>query len=260
MKNLFLKKTCLILTLIWVISACKEKANKDSSSFELLPRNSYFVDSYNGIGVYRLNETKEVMDGYYVIGNKTSKWEEFSVKEGVLNGDYIVFHSNGEIFSHSQYQNGKLHGNEKIYSLSGKIKTHKTYNQGLLYGKSIGYFENGQISSESTIKNEEIIESISYNQIGEIDSQMFIKDGRKITQYVKGGKVFSEQISSTYDDFEAMKFYYEDGSLNVYLRMLDDGEKSFLIELNENGDEIKRIDVKANPQETMKYFQYMRQL
>ena len=38
------------------------------------------------------------------------------------------------------------------------------------------------------------------------------------------------------------------------------GEKSFLIELNENGDEIKRIDVKANPQETMKYFQYMRQL
>lgn len=89
---------------------------------------------------------------------------------------------------------------------------------------------------------------------------MFIKEGRKITQQIKSGKVFSEQISSTYDDFEAMKFYNEDGSLNVYLRMLDQEDKSFLIELNENGEEIKRIDVKANPQEAIKYFQYMQEL
>ncbi|WP_298237308.1 hypothetical protein [uncultured Algibacter sp.] len=247
---------CLII----VSSSCKQEPKDKASEFELLPRNSYYVDSYNDIGIYRFNDSNKVMDGYYVIGNKTSKWEEFSVKEGVLNGDYIIFHSNGEIFSHSQYLNGKLHGKEKMYSLSGKLKSLKTYKQGVPYGKKITYFESGEIQSESMYENEQIIESTSYNIIGEIVSQMFIKEGRKITQQIKSGKVYSEQISSTYDDFEAMKFYNEDGSLNVYLRMLEDDDNSFLIELNENGEEIKRIDVKANPQEAMKYFQYMQEL
>ncbi|RED50605.1 hypothetical protein [Seonamhaeicola aphaedonensis] len=66
-----------------------------------------------------------------------------------------------------------------------------------------------------------------------------------------------EQISSNYDSFEAMKLYNEDGSLKFYLRMLEDGDNNYLIELDENEDELKRIDVKANPQEAMKYFQYL---
>ncbi|WP_248724475.1 hypothetical protein [Seonamhaeicola sp. ML3] len=87
---------------------------------------------------------------------------------------------------------------------------------------------------------------------------MFIKDGRTITQTIRGGKVLMEQISSNYDSFEAMKLYNEDGSLKVYPRMIEDEEDgSYLIELDENENEIKRIDVKANPQEAMKYFQYL---
>lgn len=196
----------MTLSFVFMLFNCKQKEAKNDYDFELLPRDSYVVDSHNGIGVYRLKDGKVPMDGYYVIGNKTSKWEEFSVKEGLLNGDYIVFHSNGEIYSHAQYKNGKLHGEEKLYSLNGKLKTLKTYSDGVLYGKTLGYFENGQLQSESTIKDEEVIESVSYNSIGDIVSQMFIKDGLKITQTIAAGKVFSEAISSTYDDFEAMKF------------------------------------------------------
>lgn len=241
--------------LIILLFACK---NPDKSSFNLIPRNSYFTDSFNGISVYRDNETRELMDGYYIVGDKINKWEEFNVTEGILNGEYIIFHNNGNIFSESTYLKGKLHGEEKTYSLSGVLSKVRNFSHGILYGKDLSYFENGQIRSESKIKDEKIIESISYNMIGEIESQMFIEDGRKITQNIKAGKVFFEQISSTYDDFEAMKFYNEDGSLKKYLRMLEDGDKSFIIELNENGNEIKRIDVKANPQEAMKYFQYMK--
>jgi len=40
------------------------------------------------------------------------------------------------------------------------------------------------------------------------------------------------------------------------LRMLDDGDKSYLIELDENRNEIKRIDVKANPEQAMEYAKY----
>lgn len=39
--------------------------------------------------------------------------------------------------------------------------------------------------------------------------------------------------------------------------MLEDGDKSYIVELNENGEEVKRIDVKANPQEVLKYTQYL---
>ena len=198
------------------------------------------------------------MDGYFIVGDKVNKWEEFNLTEGVLNGDYIIFHNNGKVFSHSNYLKGKLHGEEKTYTITGVLSKVSNFSHGIRFGKDLSYFENGQLRSESKIKNEEIIESVTYDIIGEIESQMFIKDGRKITQNIKGGNVFFEQISSTYDSFEAMKFYNDDGSLKVYLRMLDEDDKSYLIELDVNGNEIKRIDVKANPQQAMKYFQYMK--
>ena len=245
--------------LIVLLFGCKNPDNSDKSNFKLIPRNSYFTDNHNGISVYRENETRKPMDGYYVVGDKTTKWEEFNVTKGVLSGDYIIFHNNGNMFSQSKYLNGKLHGEEKTYTLSGILSKASNFNHGIRYGKDLSYFENGQIQSESKIKNEEVIESVTYNNIGEIKSQMFIKDGRKITQNIKAGKVFFEQISSTYDSFEAMKFYNEDGSLKIYLRMLEEDDKGYLIELDDNGDEIKRINVKANPQEAMKYFQYMKE-
>lgn len=251
-------KTNGIVVLLAVLLSCDNKRKESSQDFELLPRNSYFIDSFDGIGIYRLNESGEVMDGYYVIGDKISKWEEFYVVDGVLNGDYIVFHSNGAMYSHSQYENGKLHGVEKIYSLAGKLQTVNTYHQGKLYGKKLGYFENGQLESESTMDNEEIIESVSYNQIGEIISQMYIKDGLKIRQTISGGKVFSEEITSTYDNFNAMKYYNQDGSVKLYFRMLQEDDDAYIIELDKNNNEIKRIDVEANPQEIMKYMQYIR--
>lgn len=245
------------ILIISVILSCKDKNVDSSQDFELLPRNSYFVDSHNDIGIYRLNDSKKVMNGYYVIGDKISKWEEFNVINGVLNGDYIIFHSNGEIYSHSQYKKGKLHGEEKFYSLSGNLQKLNTYKFGQLYGKKLRYYDNGQLQSESKVEDEEVVESITYNQIGEITSQMFIEDGLQIRQTISGGKVFSEDITSTYDNFHAMKFYNEDGTLKVYFKMLEEDNKAYIIELDEQGNEIKRIDVKANPNAFAKYLNYL---
>jgi len=197
------------------------------------------------------------MDGYYVIGDKFKKWEEFNVNQGILNGDFILFHDNGEIFRHSIYLNGKLHGEEKIYYMSGSLKRLNNYSNGIRYGKTTEYFETGQILSESKVENNEVIESIAFNNIGQITSQMFIKEGREIRQNIKNGKVVYEQISSNYDNFEAMRFYNEDGGLAIYLRMLEEENKSYLIELHENENEIKRVDVKSNPQELLKYQKYL---
>ena len=253
-KTLFI---LFILSFITLYTNCKNDTINTDNSFILKGRNSYFVDSYNGISIYRDNDNRKPLNGYYVIANESTKWEEFNVENGILNGDYISYHNNGKKFSEAKYIKGKLHGEEKTYSITGALSKLSTYRHGVRYGETITYYNNGNIESKSKIENEKTVESVSFDLIGNIESQMFIKDGRSITQTIVGGKVQVEQISSNYDSFEAMKLFNEDGSLKVFLRMLDEGDKSYLIELDENEDELKRIDVKANPQEAMKYFQYL---
>lgn len=244
------------LLLIGLFFCCKNITKSESLDFKLIPKNSYFINSYNGISIYRNNDTKKLMTGYFVVGNKFTKWEEFNVTDGILNGDYIIFHNNGNKFSHSNYLNGKLHGDEKTYSLSGALSRVSHFNHGIRFGKDVSYFENGQLRSESKIEDEEVVESVTYNSIGKIESQMFIKDGRKITQCIKGGRIFMEQITSTYDNFEAMKFYNDNGGLKVFFRILDEDEKIYFIELDDNEDEIKRIDFKSDPENFIRYRQY----
>ncbi len=250
----------IVATILCVFFNCKNPSEEKDTSFTLIERGDYVIDSYGDIIIYRENETNKVMDGYYVIEKELSKWEEFNLKDGVLNGDYLIYHSNGEIYTHSKYMNGKLNGEEKVYYTSGKLQKLKTYKNDQLYGKAIDYFESGQIEKESIVKKGEVIESVSYDIVGTIVSQMFIREGRTINQKIVGGKIHSEQISSNYDNFEAVKFFNQDGSLKAYLRMFRDGDTGYLIELDKDENEIKRIDVKANPKEAMEYVKYFTEM
>ncbi len=247
---------CVLLSLF----SCNDKGRKNNNEPTFIPRNSYFVDSYDGIKVYRDNIYRKPMDGYFIVGDKTTKWEEFHIQDGLLYGDYIFYHQSGEKFMHSTYNKGKLHGEEKTYFLSGKLKKVSNYKNGVLNGKTISYFENGQIISESEFKENQPITSITYNDAGEIESKMFIKDGKSITQSIKNDRVFKEQISSNYDDFEGVKFYNDDNTMKIYLQMVDEGEDTYLVELNEEGKEIKRVNLATNPREVSKYRKYISSL
>lgn len=253
LKDIVTKASVIIF---FTLFTCKEKQEIDLS-FTLLPRDSYYTNFQQGIEIHRLNDSKKLMDGYYVIGNKSTKWEEFNVKKGILNGDYIVFHPNGKKLSESKYVNGVKHGKESVYYPSEKLKRIKQYKNNALYGKSISYFESGQIQTEVIIKDEEAIESVTYNIIGQIESQMFIKDGRKIIQSIKNGTIITESISSTYDDFEAMKFYNEKGELKMFLRIFKERDRTYLIELDNNEEEIKRIDIDDKSEEAKRYIDYL---
>ena len=238
--------------IITLVLGCKKTSEQNDNSFTFIERNAYFEDNYNGITFLRDNETRKPLNGYYVVGNELSKWEEFNVKEGVLNGDYIIFHDNGEIFSHSAYKNGKLHGEEKINYKSGKLKTRKTYSFGKLIGTTKTFFESGQLQTESKIEDEEVVESTTYNITGNITAQSFEKDGRTISQFISNGKVYREHVVSNYDNFDAMKFFDEEGKLSLFLRMYEEGGTMYLIELDENENEIKRINPKKNPGQILK--------
>ena len=256
MRNYF----TISMVLFFLVAGCKTTTKEKDASFTFIERGDYVIDSYGDIVIYRNSETNKVMDGYYVVGNELSKWEEFNLKQGILQGDYLIFHSNGEIYTHSIYSNGKLNGEEKTYFPSGKLQKLTTYKNDEPYGKTTGYYESGQVESESTLKDGKVVESVYYDIIGTIVSQMFIREGRTIRQKIIGGKLHSEQITSNYDNFEAMKFFNADGSLKVYLQMLTDGDNGYLIELDKDGNELKRIDVKANPQEAMKYMEFLSQM
>lgn len=236
---------------------CKSsEEEKNNDAFTFIERHAYTINTYNGLPYYRLNKTSEFMDGYYVVGDKFTKWEEFEFKEGLLNGDYIVFHPNGEMYSHTKYVMGKKHGEELMYYNDGTLNKKSNYNKDVLAGRQFTYFENGKKQSESIIEDGKSIETQHFDILGNIVGQSFIKDGRTITQKIIEGKIYSEMVSSNYDNYETMKFFNEDGSTKVYLQMLNENDKMYILILNENGKETKRIDVKANPQEAMKYASY----
>ncbi|WP_303318784.1 hypothetical protein Q4Q34_04825 [Flavivirga abyssicola] len=247
---------CMLLSLF----NCNEKASKNSDEVTYIPRNSYFVDNHQSVKVYRDNIYRKPMNGHFIVGDKTTKWEEFHIENGILHGDYYFYHKNGEVFMHSMYKNGKLYGQEKTFFTSGKVKKVNNYKNGLLDGKSISYFENGETLSESEFKENKPIASVTYNDKGDIESKMYIEKGQSITQSIKNGKVFKEEIASNYDDFKGVKFYNDDSSLDIYLQMIDEGTETFLVELNEEGKEIKRINFATNPREISKYRKYISSL
>jgi antitoxin component YwqK of YwqJK toxin-antitoxin module len=249
-----------ILILILTVSACQKSTKKEVEDFIFLEDSNYMIDSYNGISVFRLGKTKEVMNGYYVVGNDFGKSEEFKVINGILNGPNITYSNDNRIYSKSNYINGRKHGEELIYYPSGKLKKKTKYNKGILVGMQIVYFESGQIRSESKTKNDKVIESTSYDIVGNINSQTFIKDSRTITQQINNGKITYEHIDSNYDNFDAMKFYNDEGELEKFLQMYDNGTDKFIIELDANEKEIQRIDIKNEPKKMFEYQEYFRRL
>lgn len=251
--RLFIQKLLFVIVIITVFN-CKSKEDQKNDAFTFIERNAYTINSYNGKDYYRLKGSKDFMDGYYVVGNELRKWEEFEFKKGLLNGDYIIFHDNGEIFSHARYVNGVRHGEELNYSKAGVLTKKKNYNNDKLSGSEYTYHENGKVASETKHIADELVESETYDILGNITSQTFIKDGRTITQKIVEGKIYSEMVSSNYDDYETMKFFNEDGSTKAYLRRIEENNTMYILELDNQGKEIKRVDVKANPKEALKYF------
>lgn len=252
-----MKHTYFMILCTIIISSCKEVKAVDPDAFIFLPEASYTIDSYNGVAVHRLEGSGKVMNGYYVIGNDFGKFEEFNVIDGILNGVSLTFHNNNEIYSKTNYVRGKKHGEESTYYRSGKLQKKSNYVNGVIVDKTQWFYETGQLQTESKIENELEIESTTYDILGNIVSQRFIEDSRTITQTIQNGKITSENIESNYDSFSAIKFYDSDGNMEVFIRMYDDGTDQFLIELDENENEIKRIDVKKNPKEALKYRSFL---
>ena len=255
-----MNKLLLQIVALSLVFGCAEQKKSKDDSFIFLEEHSYVVDNINGIPYYKLRENNKIMHGYYVIANDYGKSEELNLVNGVQQGVSMVFHNNNEVFSKTHYKNGKPHGFEHTYYMSGALNTKKQFENGIATGKFISYYETGQLSSESIIRDGETVESTSYDLLGNIRQQTFIEDSRTISQRIDHGRITIEHISSNYDDFEATKFYDDNGNMEVYLRFIKDDDYHVLVELDASENEIKRINLNENPEAVKAYSRFLGRL
>ncbi len=200
MKKTTIYVTALLFCTLLSFFNCNKEVKDEGPKF--ISRNSYFIDFHNGVSIYRDNISRKIMNGYYIVGDSSKKWEELSVKDGLLNGDYIVYHNNGEKFTHSKYYKGTLHGEDLLYYTSGKLKKFSAYDKGKRFGKVIEYYEGGQVKSESRIKNDEVISSLIFDETGDLVSKIYTKENNRITQEFKDGELLSEEVIPNYYSYK----------------------------------------------------------
>ena len=75
-------------------------------------------------------------------------WVTYPVKNGLINGDYLVFHKNGVLASKVLLFDNKEEGLRIDYYPSGNIRLETTYHNGLQNGYKRFYYENSELQSE----------------------------------------------------------------------------------------------------------------
>lgn len=121
--------------------------------------------SYDIFGDYRVNKDKLYLDKYNMVGSEmfgvknvlglsyevTGSGEfniresggrslRISVKNGIVDGAYNEYYSNGRLYTTGKYENGKKEGEWKEYYESGRVWKVYNYQNGELHGKYTTYY------------------------------------------------------------------------------------------------------------------------
>lgn len=113
---------------------------------------SAYIEDYNNVYYDDMHDIEEKsLSKYKIINNK-------------IEGEKIVYYSNGNISSISNYVNDKLHGVFTKYKLNEKLHSISTYVNGKLHGEYTRYYENGPIEMKCNYVNDKLHgEYIQYN-------------------------------------------------------------------------------------------------
>jgi hypothetical protein len=94
---------------------------------------SAYLDKDKKIILRKIYYKNGKLDGEYIIYNTNGKQREKKYyKNGKLHGEYIKNYSNGSPEERGSYKNGKLHGRCKRWYYSGYIYSNKIYNNGIV--------------------------------------------------------------------------------------------------------------------------------
>ena len=112
---------------------------------------------YEKNGLYYHKSTEKLYSGYF-----NNKYNKFTLREGILDGLYKIYHENGQLKHEGTYKDDKVDGLVKFYYENGQLKEEGTYKDGKLDGTYKWYHKNGQLKSERTYKDDEVINYKEY--------------------------------------------------------------------------------------------------
>ena len=227
---------------------------QDKESKKPLEGSTRIIDGY----------TSEYMEAVFKDGIPNGSWkhykynvlvEEYTYKDGILDGDYIEYYADGSKKSVRHFDNGKPEGKFIQYTFDGKIESEINFKNGLQDGPEIRYNSDGSVRSSVTYSGgkesgtkKQLISSNTgdyeltahYNKDGKLDgdySEIFTNGNVKVTgHYVNGkkdgtwelgkkdgSKIRTEVYAS--DDKIKETIYFTDGTVQT-VRELKNGKKN----------------------------------
>ena len=180
--------------------------------------------------------------------------EEGTYSNGLMTGEWIFRHDNGNLKGQGNYVNGDMgekdktgipkkgrEGNWVLYHENGNISKERNYTNGLITGIDKAYYKSGKIwYIDNNVPKDNVSvpdgESLSYYENGELKEKSFWKMGRRHGKTILFYENGNTKESGNYIEFKRdslQLFYYENGELN---------EKSFWTMGKRNGKFIKYYD------------------
>ena len=104
-----------------------------------------------------------------------------SPSKDITDGEFIEYHSNGNIKTKGLLKNGKRTGVWTSYFVSGKVQSESKFDKGKLNGKTATYYPNGNVQYMGLyINNEKDDNWFFYREDGALDKEILFKGGEKI--------------------------------------------------------------------------------
>lgn len=99
---------------------------------------------------------KVLLDGHILrvfFDHSWKLYECYVEKNGLLDGQAVLFYPDGNLKAESFYREGKLHGPSRFWNREGKLLAESFFIQGLQQGKGFFYYPSGKLYSLKRYKN-----------------------------------------------------------------------------------------------------------
>ncbi|MDO5089902.1 MAG: toxin-antitoxin system YwqK family antitoxin, partial [Leptotrichiaceae bacterium] len=143
---------------------------------------------------------------------------DITLKDGIIEGQYNEYYSNGNLFTTGRYTEGKREGSWKIYSEKGRLWKNYEYRNNELNGLYISYYTNtGMKEISGNYKNDKP-DGVwnEYYPNGNRKKSGTYKEGKKIGIFTEWFTDGTKKSDVNYNDDEIngkMNVYYENGIL-----------------------------------------------
>ncbi|GHT64689.1 hypothetical protein AGMMS50239_22850 [Bacteroidia bacterium] len=238
----------LILTVVQSATAQNEVKLRDIECYNL-GDGRYYCRDYKT--EKPLQGNSRIIDGY------TTQYTEALFKDGIPNGNWKTY-KNNVLIEERVYDDGILDGPYKEYYSDGSVKVSRNYVKGKPDGKFLQYASNGKIESEVNFKDGlQNGPEIHYDSEGNIRSQTNYATGKATGKEVKN---IGDYVQTAYYDKEGKydgeySEIFTNGNVQKKGRYVN-GKKEGVWEYGKKNGQKTRTDVYANDEKIKETLYY----